>query len=132
VFVDYGAGDPFQSAVQAIGGDVDAVADLYGHGSVSQALPFVREGGQIATIVELKGDFELAIDRNITLHGVLVQPSRPLLHSLSLRVSRHELQAAVQAVYDLDHVKQLHERLDSGHAQGKAVLATSTWPPTPP
>jgi NADPH:quinone reductase-like Zn-dependent oxidoreductase len=102
---------------------VDAVADLYGHGSVARALPFVREGGRIATIVELKGDFELAIDRNIALHGVLIRPSRSLLESLSLRVARHELHAAVQAVYDLDHVKQLHERLDSGHAQGKAVLA---------
>jgi NADPH2:quinone reductase len=82
-FVDYRAGDPFELAAELIGGPLDAVADLFGQGSVGSALPFVREGGRVATIVELNGDFDLAIDRNIPLHGVLVRPSRALLEALA-------------------------------------------------
>ncbi|MGH2908185.1 MAG: NADP-dependent oxidoreductase [Solirubrobacteraceae bacterium] len=122
-FVDYEVGNPFEIAAGTIGAHIDAVADLVGSGSVAQALPFVGEGGRIASIVELKGDLDLAIDRNIALHGVLVRPSRVLLEDLTRRVSLGELRATVDTVYTVNQVRAMHERLDSGHGRGKAILA---------
>lgn len=129
VLVDYTDGDPFERAARAAGRDLDAVLDCVGHGSVARALPYVCEFGRVATIVEMQGDLELAIDRNITVHGVLARPSRTLLESLGDYIARGALRPLVDAVFSLDQITELHERLDSGHGQGKAVLALPALDP---
>jgi hypothetical protein len=64
-----------ERAWHAIGQELDLVADLVDHGTLAASLPAVREGGRAGSIVELAGDLEPGVDRNITLHGVLVRPS---------------------------------------------------------
>jgi hypothetical protein len=49
--------------------------------------PVIREGGRAGSIVELAGDLEPAVNRNITLHGVLVRPSRAVLGVLAAAVA---------------------------------------------
>jgi NADPH2:quinone reductase len=71
--VDYRDGDAV-GRVAAELGSVDAAADLVGGDVVERSLEVVREGGNVASICALTGSFEPAVDRNISLHGVLVRP----------------------------------------------------------
>ena len=72
---------PAAAAVASLGHELDAVVDLVG-GQLEPSLPHVRVGGHAATIVDLTGDLDLAIDRNIDLHGVLMRAGpRPALRA---------------------------------------------------
>jgi len=109
-------------ATERLAGPVDAVADLVGQGLLARSLPSVREGGRAASIVELTGDYEEAVDRNITLHGVLVRPSRDTLDRLAAAVDGGGLRPIVDEVLEPDAIAAAHRRLETGHGQGKLVL----------
>jgi NADPH:quinone reductase len=121
VVIDRFAIDPLRDARDAAGTDFAVVADLVGGGSVEASLPFVAEGGSIASIVELVGDFELAIDRNVTLNGVLVRPGRAELQRLALLVEETQLRPELDEVFRLEESRQAHERLERG-GRGKAAI----------
>jgi NADPH:quinone reductase len=125
VVVDRFAIAPLRDARAAAGTDFMAVADLVGGGSVAASLPFVAEGGNVASIVDLHGDFELAIDRNVTLHGVLLRPGRDAFRRLALAVEQAQLRPELDEVFRLEESRRAHERLESRGGQGKAVLAVS-------
>ena len=101
------------------------VADLVGHGMLASSLPAVREGGRAGSIVELAGDLELAVDRNITLHGVLMRPSRQVLGVLAAAVAGGSLRPVVDQVLDLADAAAAHRRVETRRGQGKVVLMTS-------
>lgn len=109
-------------ATDRLGGPLDAVADLVGQGLLARSLPDIREGGQSASIVELTGDYEEAVDRNITLHGVLVRPSSGTLHRLAAAVDAGALRPVVDEMVEPDAIAAAHRRLETGHGQGKLVL----------
>ena len=109
-------------ATERLGGPLDAVADLVGQGLLARSLPSIREGGAAASIVELTGDYEEAVDRNITLHGVLVRPSAATLDRLAVAVDGGALRPIVDRVVEPDSIAAAHRRLETGHGQGKLVL----------
>jgi NADPH2:quinone reductase len=125
VILDREHDDVLPAAARRLGGPVDAVADLVGQGLLAQSLTVVREGGQAASIVELNGDFEEAVDRNITLHGLLVRPARETLDRLAAAVRGGSLRPVVDQVYELGSIAAAHRRVETGHGQGKAVLRIS-------
>lgn len=98
------------------------VADLVGQGTLAASLPVVREGGRAGSIVELAGDLELAVDRNITLHGVLVRPSREVLDALAAAVEARRMRPVVDQLLELADGRAAHERVETGRGQGKVVL----------
>jgi NADPH:quinone reductase len=110
------------AACRAIGQELDMVADLVGYGTLATSLPVVKEGGRAGSIVELAGDLELAVDRNITLHGVLMRPSRQVLDILAAAVASGSLRPVVDQVLDLADAAAAHRRVESRRGQGKAVL----------
>jgi NADPH:quinone reductase len=122
VFLDRHGGRVAERAREAIGQELDMVADLVGHGTLAASLPAVREGGRAGSIVELAGDLEPAVDRNLTLHGVLVRPSREVLASLAAAVGDGSLRPVVDQVVD---AASAHRRVESGRGQGKVVLRLS-------
>ena len=122
VFLDRRAGQVAERACRAIGQELDMVADLVGYGTLATSLPVVREGGRAGSIVELAGDLELAVDRNITLHGVLMRPSRQVLGVLAAAVASGSLRPVVDQVLDLADAAAAHRRVESRRGQGKAVL----------
>lgn len=113
------------AATRGLGGPLDAVADLVGQGLLARSLPDIREGGQAASIVELTGDYEEAVDRNITLHGVLVRPSAATLDRLAAAVDGGALRPIVDEVVEPESIAAGHRRLETGHGQGKLVLRTA-------
>ena len=122
VFLDRHAGRVAERACRAIGQELDMVADLVGYGTLAASLPVVREGGRAGSIVALVGDLEPAVDRNITLHGVLVRPSRQVLEVLAAAVAGGSLRPVVDQVLDLADAAVAHRRVESRHGQGKVVL----------
>lgn len=124
--IDYQQADSEVLAFEQRGGRFDAVADLVGQGLGPRSLPAIRDGGALASIVELRGDFEDAVDRNISLHGVLLEPSRQSLDRLADAVTASELRPLVDAVVPLEDVADAHRRIESGHGQGKVVIAINT------
>ncbi len=122
IVIDREQGDVVDAAVHHVGGPLDGVADCAGHGALAASLIGVREGGSAGSIVELSGDFEEAIDRNLRLHGVLVRPETETLDTLRAAVERRGLRPVVDAVVELDAIVSTHRALDAGQGEGKVVL----------
>jgi NADPH2:quinone reductase len=122
VVVDRDAANALAAAVQAIGSSPRAVVDLVGKGLLNDSLPFVAEYGVAASIVELTGDLEEAIDRNITIHGVLLRPDGSDLERLAAEVGSGRLRAVIDEVVELERAHVAHRRVERGHGQGKVVL----------
>ena len=99
-----------------------AVVDLVGHGLLAASLPYVAHGGAAASIVELRGELEEAVDRNLTLHGVLVRADGRDLERLADEVRAGHLRPVVDEVVEFDEAERAHRRVESGHGQGKLVL----------
>jgi NADPH2:quinone reductase len=122
VLIDREQSDVVAAAVRDLDGLLDAVADCAGHGLLAPSLVGVREGGSAGSIVELIGDFEEAIDRNIRLHGVLLRPERETLDGLREAIEQGALRPVVDAVVEADAIVETHRRLETGHGIGKVVL----------
>lgn len=120
--IDRGESDVVGAAVRQVGGLLDAVADFVGGGVLARSLVGVREGGSAGSIVELSGDLEEAVDRNLRLHGVLVRPERGNLDRLRKAVDSDALRPAVDVVVGPDAIAEIHQKLDAGHGTGKVVL----------
>jgi NADPH:quinone reductase len=125
--IDYHDPDALATAQQLAGGEFDAVADFVGGTCLPSSLVWIREGGRAATIVELKGDLDLALDRNITVHGVLLDRSdRSLFDELCAAIEAGKLRPVVSTVLPLEEVVEAHRLLEAGHVQGKLVVAIRT------
>jgi NADPH:quinone reductase len=119
--LDHTAGDVIAQIAESVG-EVDAVADLVGGHTIESSLPIAREGGRLATIASLTGDLELAIDRNQTLHGVLVRPDRERLEVLATLLASGELRTAVRSEHPLEDAELAHREVLRGGVPGKSVL----------
>jgi NADPH:quinone reductase-like Zn-dependent oxidoreductase len=120
VWIDRSTGTPAAVAVDQLGRELDAVVDLVG-GLLGPSLPYVSVGGHAATIVDLTGDLDLAIDRNIDLHGVLVRAGRDRLYELAAEVSAG-VRPHVTETYPLERAADAHRRLAAGRVGGKLVI----------
>jgi NADPH:quinone reductase len=89
---------------------------------LSRSLSLLRRYGRACTIAAFHGDFDLAIDNNVTLHGILFQPNRKFLAALSSLVGARRLRPVVDAVFPMQEVRRVNERLATGHGQGKVIL----------
>jgi NADPH:quinone reductase len=120
LWLDRADPSPAASAAQQLGRDVDAVVDLVG-GLLAPSLPYVRVGGHGVTIVDLSGDFELALDRNLDLHGVLMRAGRLRLDELAAEVASG-VRPTVTETYPLERAADAHRRLEAGRVGGKLVV----------
>jgi NADPH:quinone reductase len=111
---------PAAAAGRALGHELDGVVDLVG-GLLEPSLPHVRIGGHAATIVDLSGDLDLAIDRNLDLHGVLMRAGADRLDALALEVAAG-VRPTVVATYPLDRAADAHRRLEARGVGGKLVI----------
>jgi NADPH2:quinone reductase len=117
-----------EAAIAAEVGEVDAVADFVGGETISSSLRILRSGGKAATVCGLNGDLDLAIDKNITLYGVLVRPDRRRLEALAALLDDGKLRPIVRCELPLDQAAEAHRLVQSGHGQGKVVLRIHAEP----
>jgi NADPH2:quinone reductase len=125
VVVDRFQDDAIRLARDEAGTDFDVAVDLVGQRLLAASLPFIAEGGRAATIVELTGDFEEAVDRNLTIHGLLVRPSRVTLQQLEQLVLDGSLHPLIDDVIPLEECRRAHARLETRSGQGKVVLVVT-------
>jgi NADPH:quinone reductase-like Zn-dependent oxidoreductase len=67
-------------------------------------------------------DFDAAIDKNLTLHGVLVRPDAARLRTLAALIDAGNLRPVITREYPLEQVAAAHRELERRHAGGKLVL----------
>jgi NADPH:quinone reductase len=115
--IDYTEQDPFTG-----GGPVDAIVDLVGGDTIARALEVLAPFRSAATVTRLRGDFDLAIDKNITLHGVLVRPDGARLRALADLADRGKLSVLLRAQFALREASQAHRLIETEHGRGKIVL----------
>jgi NADPH:quinone reductase-like Zn-dependent oxidoreductase len=121
LWVDREDADAAGSLRGSLGRHFDGLVDLVG-GHMGRSLQHVVQGGVAASIVDLEGNFETAIDRNITIHGVLVRPDADALDKLSRELGDH-LRPHIRRVYPLDAAADAHRSLAAGQVNGKLVLS---------
>jgi NADPH2:quinone reductase len=122
VIVDRHEPNAIRTSWQRAGGDFPIVVDLVGEGRLAASLDVIAEGGRAGSIVELAGDLEQAVDRNVTLHGVLVRPGRDVLGRLGALVQAGALRPVIDEVLALEQASRAHERVETRRGQGKIVL----------
>jgi NADPH2:quinone reductase len=118
---DYRTADVVAAVADSVG-EVDAVVDLVGTNASVPALQVLRPYGRLATAVGLTGDFELAVDKNHTLHGVLVAPDAQRLRALAELADLGVLLPPPLEVFALEEIVAAHTRTERGHGRGKVVI----------
>jgi NADPH:quinone reductase-like Zn-dependent oxidoreductase len=108
------------AAARAREGEADVLLDLAG--GLPDWLALLREGGRVATIVSLAGDLDEVIDRNLTVHGVLVRPDADRLRRLLELVAGGRLEVAIRGEYPLERAADAHREVERGGAPGKTVI----------
>lgn len=124
IWVDRAEPSPAAAAAAELGHELNGVVDLVG-GLLADSLSHLAEGAQAATIVDLSGDYDDALDRNISIHGILVRPGRPVLEDLASSVATG-LRPTIAAVHDLADAAAAHRRLEAGSVGGKIALTVSS------
>lgn len=123
--LDYTSQAVMREAQVIAGGKLDAVVDCVGGATIVQSLEALRPFGRAATITSMQGDraqWDLLLDLNLTLHGILVRPEKPRLAALSALVARGALRPIVAQVLPLEEAAEAHRRLETRHGHGKIVL----------
>jgi NADPH2:quinone reductase len=120
--VDYTSEDVGQRAASLAGGQVDAIADLVGGGSLANATAALRPAGQIAAIATPELDLDWVLDANITFHGVLVQDDGQRTRALSSLLADRALRPVISHLLPLSQAAEAHRILAGKHAGGKIVL----------
>jgi NADPH:quinone reductase len=118
--VDYARSDAPEAVLT--GGQIDAVADLVGGSSLTTMLPALRDGGQVATIATPELDIDTVVDRNLTVHGVLIADDGERTRRLAALLASGELVGHVAHAFPYERATEAHQLLDQGHAGGKIVL----------
>lgn len=121
--LDYTTQDVVAEALVIAGRKLDTLVDFVGGEMVARSLPAIRSYGRVASIAGLSGDLEQLLDLNLTLHGILVRPERTRLLALDALITSGELHPIIDQVLPLEEAAQAHRRLETGHGQGKVVLA---------
>jgi NADPH2:quinone reductase len=103
---------------------VDAIADLVGGDTLTDWLPTLRPGGQIAAIATPVLDLDPLLDDNITFHGVLIAADGERTRHLAGLLRDRRIVAHVAHTLPLEQAAEAHRLLEGGHAGGKIVLTT--------
>ena len=118
--VDYARTDALDAVLAD--GHVDAVADLVGGSTISALLPALRDRGQLATIATPEVDIDTVVDRNLTVHGVLIADDGDRTRRLAALLASGDLVGQVAHAFPFERAAEAHRLLDNGHAGGKIVL----------
>ena len=121
--LDYTTQDVLAEAQAIAGRKLDAIADFVGGETLAHSLTAIRPYGRAASIAGLSGDLDQVLDLNLTLHGILVRPERTRLVALDALIAPGVLRPIIDQVLPLEEAAQAHRRLETGHGQGKIVLA---------
>jgi NADPH:quinone reductase-like Zn-dependent oxidoreductase len=122
VVVDRLEAGGIERAREAAGADFAMVADFVGLSLVLESLPVVAPRGRVASIAALSGNFDEAVDKNVALLGVLVDPSMAELDRLAALIADGSVVPHVGDVMPLADAERAHWRLGLGETVGRIAL----------
>jgi NADPH:quinone reductase-like Zn-dependent oxidoreductase len=113
---------------EAVVDDCDVVLDLVGGETFERSVGVLRPGGYLAKLPGPLTDRERALLDDADLDGSypVVRWRPEQLRTLSVLLETGPLDVRLDSVYPLGDVAKAHERSESGHAEGKIVLAVAT------
>jgi NADPH2:quinone reductase len=112
-----------QDFVKEMSGEpVDVVFDTVGGDLLPRSGALMRQGGRMAGIVPLSGDFGVTYRRNVTVHLVRLTRSSWKLRILKELIEAGKLVPVIDSTLELAHVAEAHRRLEKGKVRGKIVL----------
>ncbi|MBD8608730.1 NADP-dependent oxidoreductase [Aeromicrobium sp. CFBP 8757] len=101
---------------------LDLVIDPFGGESVARSLAVVRDGGVVASLLDVRDeDVVAARERGIVLDRIRIVPSRSALQTVVDLIEAGHLTVHVAATYPLEQAAVAHEELGRG-VTGKLVL----------
>jgi NADPH:quinone reductase-like Zn-dependent oxidoreductase len=107
--------------MQLGGKGVDIVVDVAGSGQLAASASLVNEGGIIAAIGMLDGDFSWGKDIGKTVAPIAVG-GREAHEAMAAFAARHAIRPVVDVVYDLDRLPDAMRHLESGRFFGKVGI----------
>ncbi len=122
--IDYTSEDVPGRARTIANGPVDAIADLVGGDLLARSLPALRTGGSMASIATPELDLDPILDNNLTWHGVLIGDDGDRTRRLARSLAVGDVRPHVSHVLPLADAAEAHRIVESGHPDGKIVLAT--------
>lgn len=100
------------------------ITDGVWFGTYEPSMDHLAEGGRMVILPTL-ADLGPARERGIDVSVASISPSRERLATLADMVARHRLDIHVGVTFPLAEAADAHRYLETGHAEGKVVLAIS-------
>lgn len=118
--VDYKSQDFVGTIRKKFPQGLDAVFDTVGGATQVKSLQVLKEGGRLTSILAIEKAVEK--QKHYKMGYVFVRPESSQLHQLKNLIEAGKLKVQLSAVLPLEQAAQAHERIETGHTQGKIVL----------
>ncbi|MFB2981785.1 zinc-dependent alcohol dehydrogenase family protein [Microseira sp. BLCC-F43] len=106
------------------GEGVDVCLTTVGGEILAKSLMVVKQNGQAVTVTGIAGDLNLAIRKNITVHFVHLDRTRPKLDALRILIERGQIKPVIGMSFPLNQIAEAHKKLEQGGegVRGKIVV----------
>jgi NADPH:quinone reductase-like Zn-dependent oxidoreductase len=116
---DYSWGSALQKEIK---GKADACFDCVGGESYLKAYELVKQGGNLVSIANRENP-ELIQKWNVNFQYHFVEPNVQDLDIITTYIEEGKLKIVINTIYPLRDVVKAHEKMETGHTQGKIVLS---------
>ena len=123
--IDYRNEDFINIIMQETGGEgVDVTFSTVIGEILAKSLMVTKAEGRAVTVTGVTGDFNPAIFKNITVHFVHLDQTRPKLDALRTLIERGQIKPVVGMTFKLNQVGEAHKMLEQGGkgVRGKIVV----------
>nr|WP_039738085.1 zinc-dependent alcohol dehydrogenase family protein [Hassalia byssoidea] len=106
------------------GQGVDVTLSTVSGELLAQSLMVIKTDGRAVTVTGVQGDLNAAIFKNITIHFVHLDRTRPKLEALKTLIEQSQIKPVVGMTFPLNQVAQAHKKLEQGGegVRGKIVV----------
>ena len=122
--IDYSQSDFVEQLKTLLPRGADLVYDCVGGETGKKAYLCVKKGGTLVSIAA-REDTELAMKFDVRFRYVFVEPHSRQLDQIREWIEEGKVKVHLEQVFDLDDVAVAHEKIETGHTQGKIVLRIS-------
>ncbi|TVP60167.1 MAG: NADPH:quinone oxidoreductase [Nodularia sp. (in: Bacteria)] len=123
--IDYRQEDFVNMIMEETGGaGVDVSFTTVGGDVFAKSLMVTKPDGRAVTVAGVAGDLNVAMFKNLTIHCVHLDRTRPKLDVLRSLIERSQIKPVIGMVFPLNQVGEAHKRLESGGegVRGKIVV----------
>ena len=102
--------------------DCDLVIDTIGGETLTRSFKVLKKGGKMVSIKSQDND-NLAQKYNVHFEWFFMSPDGKMLSELAKLISQGAVKTVIDSVFHMDQAAQAFDRLSTGRAKGKIVIA---------